>query len=420
MPDAADTSKFQTRARSLVLAIGSVIAIVLWIATMLKPRGDFSNHWEFGRRFVAGEFLYTGGLNTPYPPFFAAAYAPLSMLPLRVAKPVMFVGGLAALLAVLWVLDALTRHSLPLSRERHFWLVAATLLVTSRFVLRDFADAGQNLILFALTWGGIYGWSRGRTLLAGASLGLATALKCTPALFILYFAWKRQWKMAGAAVLFAGLFTLSPALVQTSYVTHMQTWLGTVVRGVSQPDPSIGVLGPEELQNKSLRPVLARYLMHLPEGHPARGQGNGYLDFLDLVPQTAGLVIKMLMLALFAAVAWGFRRPLTGRDDPAMVWECATVSLLTLLYSPITWGQHCVATIPAIYLLGRNIATGHRLPPWTQWTLGLTSLVLIVANRSLIGRNLSLVLESYHLVTLCVLALLVMMLGQHRHHVTQA
>jgi hypothetical protein len=94
-----------------------VLVLVQWIATMLKPRGDFSNHWEFGRRFVAGEFLYASGLNLPYPPFFAVAYAPLSLLPLRVAKPVMFLACLAALIAVLWMLNALTRRSLPLSRE---------------------------------------------------------------------------------------------------------------------------------------------------------------------------------------------------------------------------------------------------------------------------------------------------------------
>ena len=411
MPDAADNDKPQARARALAMGIAAVIVLVLWVATMLKPRGDFSQHWEFGRRFLAGEFLYAGGLDVPYPPFFAMAYAPLSLLPLRVAKPVLFVFGIGALTAVMWILNALSNRSLPLPRDRLFWVVAGTLLVASRFVLRDFADAGQNLVLLGLTWCAIYLWSLGRTCLAGASLGLAIALKCTPALFVLYFAWKRQWKVAGTALLFAAAFTLAPALGQTSYATHMKTWVDTVAQGVLQPNPSIGVLGPEELQNKSLRPALARYLTHLPPEHPGRFAGAGYVDFLNLPPRVAGIVIKAVMLILLGAIAWLFRRPLESRNDPAVVWEFAAVSLLMLLYSPITWGQHCVATIPALYLVIRSIATGHKFSHCLAWTLGLVGFLLLIANRSILGRDLSLLLESYHFITLSLMALLIVVVS---------
>jgi len=112
------------------------------------------------------------------------------------------------------------------------------------------------------------------------------------------------------------------------------------------------------------------------------------------------------MLVLLAAIAWLFRRPLEWRDDPALVWECATVSLLTLLYSPITWGQHCVAAIPGFYLVIPSIASGRQLPRWTQWTLGVITFLVLFTNRSIIGRDLSLLLESNHLVTLSLVALL--------------
>jgi hypothetical protein len=413
MPSRWDNFKQQGRLRAIAIAIAAVVVLANWIATMLTPRGDFSRHWEFGRRFVAGESLYTGGLDVPYPPFFAVAYAPLSLLPLRVAKPLLFLVGLAALAALMWILNSLTQRSLPLSRERLFWVGSATLLVASRFILRDFADGGQNLVLLGLTWCAIYLWTLGRTLFAGASLGLAIALKCTPALFVLYFAWKRQWKFVGAALLFAAAFTLAPAFRQTSdfsYAAHMQQWLDTVVPGVTQPDPSIGVLGPEELQNKSLRPTLARYLMHLPDGHPGRIEGAGYVDFLNLSPQFAGLVIKAIMITMLGVIFWLFRRPLTGHDDPMLAWECATVSLLTLLYSPITWGQHCVAAIPAFFLIFRSVASGRKLPPWMLWTLGVVAFVVLFTNRSFVGRDFSLSLESYHLVTLSLVALLVIAL----------
>src|SRR3954471_1319362 len=142
--------------RWLVIAIGGIVVLVQWISTMLKPHGDFSRHWEFGRRFVHGEFLYSNGLDVPYPPFFAMAYAPLSLLPLQVAKPIFFLIGLAALIAVLWILEQLSKRAIKITDHNRFWVIAGTLLLTSRFVIRDFDDAGQNLILLALTWAAVY------------------------------------------------------------------------------------------------------------------------------------------------------------------------------------------------------------------------------------------------------------------------
>jgi len=396
--------------RRLVIAVGAVVVLVQWISTMLKPHGDFSRHWEFGRRLVHGEFLYANGLDIPYPPFFAVAYAPLSLLPLQVAKPLFFLLGFLALIAILWILDRLSY--LAIRSGDRLWVIAGTLLLTSRFVVRDFDDGGQNLILLALTWAAVYLWTRNRDLLAAASLGLAVALKCTPALFIAYFAWKRQWKITGLAVLSAVIFTLVPAAWQTSsYPIHMRTWIETVVRGLTQPDPSVGVLGPEQLQNKSLRPALARYLMHLPSGHPGRFEGGGYVDLLTLRPTTASFIIKAILIAGLLTIGWLFRSPIS-RDSPAVVWECAAVSVLMILYSPISWGQHCVAAIPAVYLIVRSFVSRQPQPRWLIWLFGMAAFILLIINRSIIGRDPSVLLESYHLVTWSLIILLGVLLYQ--------
>ena len=41
-----------------------------------------------------------------------------------------------------------------------------------------------------------------------------------------------------------------------------------------------------------------------------------------------------------------------------MVWEGAVISLLILLYSPVTWKQHCVGVLPALYLVCRAALAG--------------------------------------------------------------
>ncbi len=166
------------------------------------------------------------------------------------------------------------------------------------------------------------------------------------------------------------VFTLAPMILMgpRGYDKAASNWVRGVIHGVSDPDPSRGVLGEEKVTNISLRPALARYLMHLPYGHLGRPETSDipgkthqppsryYVDFLDLKPATAGLVVNGVMIMMVLAIAWRFRHPPSARDDPAIVWECAAVSLLILLISPITWKQHCVGVLPALYLVSGRMA----------------------------------------------------------------
>ena len=53
-----------------------------------------------------------------------------------------------------------------------------------------------------------YAWRRGYDVGVGLLLGLATAYKVTPALFFVYFAYKRSWRTVGWGLLGLGIFLL--------------------------------------------------------------------------------------------------------------------------------------------------------------------------------------------------------------------
>ena len=392
------------------VAMGVAVAIVWiqWIRIGVTPRGDFPLHWEFGRRLIEGEFLYKGGYFHPYLPFWALVHAPLTLMPMHAAQVLvypLFIGSMAALI---WVLHRLSRDHLPLDREALFWVTALALGLSSRFIIRDMLECGVNLAMVTLSWGGVYLWVRRRELLGGVSLGLATAMKCTPVLFLAYFVWKRQWKMAASTTVATAAFSLSPILWMgpSEFSRAGDFWLLNAWKSVGETDPSRGVHGPEPLQNISLRPSLARFLMHLPVGHIARLDHPLYLDFFNLPPRTASIVIKFLMLALLAAIAWNFRHPPERRDEPAIYWECAAVSLLILLYSPITWGQHCVGVIPAFYLIARTSSARGGIPRWMKAVLAVYVVCILGLNRAFVGRQISWLLDSYHVHTWCLLSLL--------------
>jgi hypothetical protein len=368
-----------------------------WATIFFGRHGDFPYHWEWGRRFVAGEFLYAGGFHIPYPPFWAMAHAPLTALPVRAAQVLVFPLAVAGLALVLWILDRLTRRLWPLNRPGLFWANAAALFLTSRFLLHDLAHSGGNSLLLFLVWAGIYLWATRREWAGGACLGLAIALKCTPALFLAYFAWKRQWRMAGAAALGALLLTLAPILRQgpSDYARHMSFWAGNVWKGISAVDPSIGVLGPEPANNISLRPALGRLLSRFSGAAPS--------------PELLALeswVIRLAQGLLLVAAAWAFRGR-AERDSERTLFELAAVGLLALLLSPITWRQHFVSILPAVYLLVRRAIARAAASVGASLLLAAYAVAAIVLNRTVTGAQLQSWMDSWSVLTFCLLGLLV-------------
>ena len=397
--------------RRIAWTIAFIALLLCAIRAVSRPLdGDFKLHWEFGRRINAGEFLYAGGHHIPYPPFWAAAHSPVALLPLRAAKALLFPVGVAGLAALVWML----RRLMP--SERAFWACAIAIFLASRFLVRDMAELGVNTLLVMLTWASVYLWTRKRDVLAGVPLGLAIALKCTPALVAVFFLWKRQWRVAFAAGVAALLFTLSPVLWQgvDSYANHMKTWISNIWVGFGGSDPSVGVLGPEAAKNMSLRPTLARYLMQLPPDHPGRAAHPLYVDVFQFSPAVAGVVVKIILGALLIAILWASRDRVISRDDPRIVWEFAAVSLLMLLASPITWGQHCVAVLPACYFIAARWLNGVPSARWMQVLLGFYLVAVLLLNRGLVGRKFSALLESYHVETFAILGLLFIVLGCRR------
>ena len=286
----------ESRWRRFVGSAGILVLLACAFRAIVRATdGDFKLHWEFGRRFLAGDFLYAGGMHLPYPPFWAMAHAPAALVPMPVAKALLFPVGVAALIILLRILRALASPAFHLHRRRAFWVATLTLLLASRYVIRDMAELGVNTALVALTWLAIYLWTQRRDFLGGTTLGLAIALKCTPAIFVGYFLWKRQWRMFAITCAAALLFTLVPILWQgpASYRDHMATWSANAWRGFGNEDPSVGVLGPEPLQNMALRPALARYLMRLPAGHPGRTPHSLYFDVFNLTDYTTKLVAAL-------------------------------------------------------------------------------------------------------------------------------
>ena len=427
------SSPMMRRLRWIPITIGGATIIGYWIAILSEPRGDFPNHWEIGRRLLAGEYIYANGLNSVYPPLWALAHAPLTLVNVHLAQIIGYVLAPLSLAALLWLLHQLSREHFPLDTGRLFWSSTLAIFLNISFLSRDLPEIGINTALVSLSWLAIYLWTREREIEAGISLGAAAALKCTPLLFVAYFALKRQWKMVLSSTVAFALFSLAPLLVQGPdlYLRAMNAWTFSVVRGITDADPSRGPLGEEKVENIALRPALARYLMHLPYGHLGRpetsdtpGRPNQppsryYLQFLDLLPARAAMVAGLVMGGFLLFVGGLLQSRVANRRDIAILYECATVSLLILLYSPITWKQHCVGALPAVYLICREGFAGRSIKRWVIVAVLIYAVLTEVLSREIVGRDVVKLADSYRVKTIAIALLTAAALGCRRSWLRQ-
>lgn len=122
-----------------------------------------------------------------YPPFTVLPFVPFTAVPFRIAAAVWQVLSLGFLAFSLWCLWRVV----PLSLEGGLLLVALALLYEP---LENSLGLGQiNLLILALTSAFIWALASGRPALAGVALGVATALRLHPGIFLLYLAWRRRW-----------------------------------------------------------------------------------------------------------------------------------------------------------------------------------------------------------------------------------
>jgi alpha-1,2-mannosyltransferase len=386
------------------MIVAALLVVWLYRHVLLPcaPGGDFVNHRIWGSRFVEHCHLYEGGLNVPYPPFWAVPHAPLARMPETLAFAIYKALGLAAFATVLALATA--------GRQRVALTLFLVLIVARPFVLRDLHDGGPNLIILALAWTGMVTWARGRGGVGAVCLGLAIALKCTPAVFLLYFAARRRWGMLASTLGVAALFSLTPILWQGTegFRRHVEIWWMNMRAGMAAA-PGSGVIGAEEMRNCSLRAALGRQLVDLPPGHPGRLVHPWRIQAFHLAPVVANHIVRVALVVLVAIVLLRLCRSVG--DDERSEW--AAMALLMPLLSPIAWNQHCVAAIPALVLLFRRAVAGGRPRLALMLTL-LSGFYVVGLNRALTSAMGAGLIASYGLVTLSLLMLLAACLSAAR------
>ncbi len=255
-----------------------------------------------------------------YSPFAAIVFVPVAALPLAVARVLWDLVSVVAL-AYSCILVLKLAGYRP-SRLMIAGVVAAAMALDPVW---ETLFLGQiNLILLALILTDIWLVSRGSSALAvGAGVGVAAAIKLTPAIFIVFFLLARRTRaafVAAGAFIACGLigFLVAPR-ASTLYWEH----LSHDTRRVGAP----------YISNQS------------PYGTAIRiAEGQGHIGAWWIIVPLAFAAIGLTAAAILAR-----RRDWLGAT--------AVTGTTGLLVSPISWAHHWVWILPALVLLVR---AGHR------------------------------------------------------------
>ena len=172
-------------------------AVFIFVGFVLLERsdyggGDFHLYYHAAHDYMPDSMPYftvTGGLlgTVPYPPLLAQLLIPLARtFDIIWATRIWFAISVAAWLSLLAVLA----RFLPPEQRFTYWLLAACFVPVFE-ALRIGQVTVFLLVLIGFAWVAV---KKDRPALAGLLIALAAWIKIYPALILVYFLWKRNWR----------------------------------------------------------------------------------------------------------------------------------------------------------------------------------------------------------------------------------
>ncbi len=316
---------------------------LIWVGWRLLGhipyRIDIDVYRMGGRAWLDNHPLYSdgaifhtqGGLDLPftYPPLAAVLFAPFAWLSLPAASVAITATTLALLIVStaivlsrlnVWPVTTITSEPAWLRRG---WLAVALVVPAVVWLepIRSNFEFGQiNVVLMTLVIADCVPrrtpWPR------GVLLGLAIALKLTPAVFLLYFLLRRD---------VSTLLRTAAATVVASLAGFVLAWTDSIeywTETVRNTDR----IGTATLNtNQNIAGTLAR--LGLAEG-----------------PRFALWVAACF--AVLGLTVWAVRRALRTGADEAPVVALICVAMFGLVVSPVSWSHHWVWSLPTLLVTG--------------------------------------------------------------------
>jgi hypothetical protein len=337
------------------------LAVVLLIYTHHpNGAGDFAYYYRGAVRLNQGRDLYGDLAPNDYigPPLLVQVIAPVAAAAdLRAASLVWFAANVAALFGTLALLDRYVTGP----RSRLLLWIAPVFFVPT---LMSFWHGQATVILCLLTVGAWAAIKEDKPVLAGVLLAVGAWIKFYPGLLILYFLWKRAWRVvigALAAGVLLGLVQMVGVGPQVFFGYFTDVLPGLLAEG--QPHLSHS--------NQSVLGFALRLFADVPQVVP-----------LAVSPALFNLTRLGLMLALLGGTLWLISRPIWLTETPRRKFdlEYALVLIDALLLGSTLWlaGMFSLLLVYVALLREAPRRSRRRLALWCVLTFALIALHLFL------------------------------------------
>ena len=307
-----------------VLVIAAAVP-VLYLLSSPHNFFDLRIYMSAMRWWAEGNPLYAyvqpdrvqGALYFTYPPFAALLLRPFAQLPIGLTITIFTILTVVGVLVSTWWLVTPVAASHDLSRW--FAVGIAVPLVFAAESTRETITFGQiNMLLVVLILADLLFAVPRKSRWSGVGIGLATAIKLYPGIFIVYLLVCRRWREAATASATAVAATLLAAVVAPG-----DSW-----RFWTQELWSTDRVGRTDYTgNQSLFGMLSRFS----------------------APEKPGRTLWLLLVAIVAIYGlWRAARAVRRGDELAGL---TLTGLVGSLASPITWTHHVYWFIPAVVVL---------------------------------------------------------------------
>jgi hypothetical protein len=367
---------------ALLIAFAVAFFIYYGVNTINDPVFgiDFSPYYVAGRSLASGDvraltnYAETGGFNANagpfldnfrqyffadspvatrwiYLPVYAWIFRPLAGLPFTTATRLWLIVNMALTLVSIGLLYLARPWQVDrvVGRWRFAWIVF--LALTFQPVLDNMWHGNISALIFACFCLSYWLLRRDRSFLAGLALGVIMPLKFYPALFLLYFAWRRNWRFVAGSV------------VSSAAILALSLWTGGLPGNLEYFQMVWAQLrggGIPAFNNQSIDGFLLHAL--------TRGDVNAWEAVS--VPVWLTFARLALILATVGATVWVLRRRPERTNNPLLAQDLdlALVICVLLLTSPITWYHYYIWLLfPLIILLDAFLFTAAGNTRRTVW-----------------------------------------------------
>ena len=351
---------------------------------------DFESYYDAGMRFRAlSPDIYTpgtlSGMINHYPPFFSMGMVPFTVFPLFVAGYIFYAIKMALLIYMLTLLPGFYKGA-KISNAA----IALGFLTALRFLADDFKLGQVNTPVMALVVLALYFKEKNNLILSALLLAFSSSIKLFPALFIIYFLMKREYRYVLYSMAALLVLNLLPAIF---YLDKYPALVGNFLQAsVFNPalDPN------SYTANQSMYAILMRFL----GANPTEAQYLPFVNFMHLPFDT----IRIIYYAA-AGIILGFMFYM-AQGKKKSLYDINVIFILSLVLPMVARKANFVMVFFPAVILFHEMFDKKSLGPLMRGLLWTAFGLLILTSDGIIGRNLSSSAEALSLIAIGAIILM--------------